>query len=99
MDDADSPEFLIFIYGGGFHHKDNKSKCGERLKVPADAPPALFLLAHDDKLNPVEAAMLYLKYKKQNLSVGLHICAKGCHGFGMRKDVHAINDWPQRCIE
>ena len=99
LDDASGPDFLIFIYGGGFLHKDDKSKFREGFKVPADAPPAFFLVAHDDKLNPVEAAMLYLEYKKQNLSAELHICAKGGHGFGMRKDVHPINDWPQRCAE
>ena len=54
---------------------------------------------HDDNANPIEAAMLYLEYKKRDLSAELHICAKGGHGFGMRKDGKPINDWPQRCAE
>jgi len=41
--------------------------------------------------------MLYLEYKKLNLSAELHICAKGGHGFGMRQDKHPINDWPKWC--
>ena len=53
-----------------------------------------FLVAHDDKTNPIEAAMLYLEYKKRDLSAELHICAKGGHEFGMRKDGKPINDWP-----
>ena len=65
----------------------------------ADAPPVFMLVAHDDKSNPIEAAMLYLEYKKRDLSAELHICAKGGHGFGMRKDGKPINDWPQRCAE
>lgn len=28
-----------------------------------------------------------------------HIYSKGGHGFGMRKDKHPVNDWPQRCSE
>ena len=43
--------------------------------------------------------MLYLEYKKLKLSAELHIHAQGGHGFGMRKDKHPINDWPQRCAE
>ena len=64
-----------------------------------DAPPVFFLVAHDDKSNPIEAAMLCLEYKKRDLFAELHICAKGGHGFGMRKDGKPINDWPQRCAE
>ena len=63
------------------------------------APPVFLLVAHDDKSNPIEAAMLYLEYKKRDLSAELHICAKGGHGFGMRQDGKPINDWPQRCAE
>ena len=99
LDDPRAPDFLVFIYGGGFLDPVDKSKFREGFRVPADAPPAFFLVAHDDKTNPVEAAMLYLEYKKQNLPAELHICTKGGHGFGMRKDKNPINDWPQRCAE
>lgn len=99
LDDPRGPDFLIFIYGGGFLDKDDKTKLRPGFSVPADAPPAFFLVAHDDKANPIEAAMLYLEYKKRDLSAKLHINAKGGHGFGMRKSGHPINDWPQRCAE
>ena len=99
LDDPRGPDFLIFIYGGGFLDKDDKSKLRPGFSIPADAPPVFLLVAHDDKANPVEAAMLYLEYKKQELSAELHICAQGGHGFGMRKNGKPINDWPQRCAE
>jgi acetyl esterase/lipase len=99
LDDSRGPDFLVFIYGGGFLDKDDKSKLRPGLFIPADAPPVFFLVAHDDKSNPIEAAMLYLEYKKRDLSAELHICAKGGHGFGMRKSGQPINDWPQRCAE
>ncbi len=99
LDDPRGPDFLIFIYGGGFLDKDDKTKFRPGFSVPTDAPPAFFLVAHDDKTNPIEAAMLYLEYKRQNLSAELHIFAKGGHGFGMRRDKNPINDWPQCCAE
>ena len=57
------------------------------------------LVAHDDNTNPIEAAMLYLEYKKRDLSAEHYICAKVGHGFGMRKAGESSNDWPQRCAE
>lgn len=99
VDDPRGPDFLIFIYGGGFLDASDKTKFRPGFSVPADAPPAFFLVAHDDKSNPIEAAMLYLEYKRQNLSAELHICAKGGHGFGMRKGGQPIHDWPARCGE
>lgn len=99
LDDPRGPDFLVFIYGGGFLDANDKSKFRAGFSLPADAPPAFFLVAHDDKSNPVEAAMLYLEYKRQNLSAELHICAKGGHGFGMRKSKDPISDWPARCGE
>lgn len=99
LDDSAGPDFLVFIYGGGFLDEDDKSKLRPGFSIPADAPPVFFLVAHDDSLNPVEAAMLYLAYKKSDLSAEIHICANGGHGFGMRKDGKPINDWPQRCGE
>ena len=99
LDDLRGPDFLVFIYGGGFLDKDDKSKFRPGFSVPADAPPVFMVVAHDDGANPVEAAMLYLEYKKRDLSAELHICAKGGHGFGMRPDGKPINDWPKRCAE
>lgn len=96
---ATRPDFMVMIYGGGFLDNDDKTKFRAGFSVPADAPPAFFLVAHDDKTNPVEAARLYLEYQKQNLPAELHIFTKGGHGFGMRADGHPINQWPQRCGE
>lgn len=99
LDDPRGPDFGIMIYGGGFLDKTDKSRFQEGFSVPKDAPPMFFLVAHDDKSNPVEAAMLYLEYKKLNRSAELHIFSKGGHGFGMRKDGHPINEWPARCAD
>ncbi len=99
VDDPRGPGFLVFVYGGGFLDPADKTKFREGFSVPADAPPAFFVVAHDDKSNPIEAASLYLEYKKRDLAAELHIYTKGGHGFGMRKAGQPINDWPQRCAE
>lgn len=99
IDDPRGPDFLVFIYGGGFLQPGDAMRLRDGFRLPADAPPAFFLVAHDDKSNPVEAALLYLEYKKRELPAELHICAKGGHGFGMRKGGQPIHDWPQRCSQ
>jgi acetyl esterase/lipase len=93
------PDFLIFIYGGGFLDKEDKTKFSEGFSIPHDAPPAFFLVAHDDKTNPIETAMIYLEYRKLKIPAEVHIFTNGGHGFGMRKDKNPINDWPARCGE
>lgn len=99
LDDPRGPDFLVFIYGGGFLDRNDPAKFRAGFSVPAAAPPAFFLVAHDDKSNPIEAARLYLEYKRLNRSAELHICAKGGHGFGMRKGPQPISDWPQWCAD
>jgi acetyl esterase/lipase len=99
LDANPRPDFIVVIYGGGLLDKSDPTKLRSDVIVPADAPPAFFLVAHDDKTNPIAASLLYLEYKKQNLPAELHIFTKGGHGFGMRKSGNPVNDWPQRCAE
>ena len=89
----------MFVYGGGFLDQDDKTKFRAGFSVPADAPPAFFVVAHDDKTNPIEATKLWLEYKRLNIPAEIHIMTKGGHGFGMRKAGNPINDWPARCGE
>ena len=92
IDRVDCPcDFQISIYPGPLGIPSGP--------IPADAPPAFFVVAHDDKTNPIEATLLYLEYKKHNIPAELHIMTKGGHGFGMRKDKNPINEWPARCGE
>lgn len=98
LDDQRGPDFLVFIYGGGFLNQD-KTALRDGFSLPADAPPAFFLVAGDDKTNPIEAGLLFLEYRKHNIPAELHIYSKGGHGFGIRKDKNPVNDWPARCGE
>ena len=99
LDGDARPDFMVMIYGGGFLDPKDKTQFRPGFSVPADAPPAFFLVAHDDKTNPIEAIMLYMEYKKLQIPAEVHIMTKGGHGFGMRRDGNPVNDWPQRCAE
>jgi acetyl esterase/lipase len=99
LDDPRGPDFLIFVYGGGFIDKDDPAKFRPGFGVPSDAPPAFFVVAHDDGSNATEAAMLYLAYKKLEIPAELHVFAEGGHGFGIMQRGQPIDQWPARVAE
>ena len=98
-DDSRGPDFGIMVYGGGFLDREDSTKWREGFRVPPDAPPMFFVVAHDDKSNPIEAVRLYLEYKKLGLMSEVHVFTHGGHGFGVRQDGKPINQWQQRCAE
>jgi acetyl esterase/lipase len=99
FDDSRGPDFGVFVYGGGFLDKQDPQKFKDGFNVPSDAPPMFFIVAHDDKTNPVEAARLYLEYKRLGIPSELHIFTHGGHGFGMRPGDKPVHSWPKRCSE
>ena len=99
VDDARGPNFTIFVYGGGFLEKEDKTKFREGFSVPADAPPCFFVVAHNDGANPLEAAKLYIEYKRQNLPAELHVYAQGGHGFGTRQTKFPVDGWTRNAGE
>ena len=99
IDDPRGPDFTIFVYGGGFLDKEDMTKFREGFSVPGDAPPCFFVVAHNDRTNPVEAAKLYLEYKRQNIQAELHIYSKGGHGFGTRQTKFPVDGWTKSAGE
>ena len=99
FDDRRGPDFGVCVYGGGFLDKEDTSKFKDGFTVPADAPPMFFVVAHDDKNNSVEAARLYLEYRRHGISSEFHVFTHGGHGFGMRAGGKPIHQWPHRCEE
>jgi len=99
VDDPRGPDFTIFVYGGGFLEPEKKLTFREGFSVPADARPCFFVVAHDDKSNPIEAAELYLGYKRQNLPAEIHIYSQGGHGFGTRKKNLPVDGWLKAASE
>lgn len=69
--------------------------------VPADAPPAFFLVANDDASHAKPVLDQVAKYEEAKRLVEVHLLAKGGHGFGMgtRSKLASVRAWPQRLAE
>ena len=62
-----------------------------------DAPPMLIVCATDDPLGLAKGSIeLYNSWHENQISVGLHMYARGGHGFGMRKNGNASDSWIER---
>lgn len=99
VDDPRGPDFTLFVYGGGFLDKEDKTKFRAGFAVPPDAPPCFFVVAHNDGQNPLEAGELYLAYKRRNLPAELHVYAQGGHGFGTRVTKYPVDGWTRNAGE
>ncbi len=69
--------------------------------IPADAPPAFFLVANDDTSHVKPVLDQLAKYQDAKLPVEVHLYARGAHGFGMggRSKLASIKNWTQRLTE
>ena len=70
-------------------------------EIPADAPPAFFLVSNDDNshVGPVLAQLE--KYRAAKRPVEVHLYSKGGHGYNMggRSKLASIHSWPQRMAD
>lgn len=69
--------------------------------IPADAPPAFFLVANDDTSHVTPVLDQLAKYEQAKRPVEVHLYARGGHGFnlGSRSKLQSIRGWPQRLSE
>ena len=69
--------------------------------IPADAPPALFIVANDDTSHVGAVLDQVTKYEQAKRPVEVHLYARGGHGFAMagRSKLASIKAWPQRLAE
>lgn len=69
-------------------------------EVPEDAPPLLVICATDDPLDLAAGSIaLYSSWQQAGKPVGLHMFAKGGHGFGMKKQGLPSDNWIARFHE
>ena len=82
-------DFQISVYPGPLGVPTNA--------IPADAPPAFFIVANDDNshVRPVLAQLE--KYRDAKLPLEVHLLAKGGHGFNMgtRSKFASVKGWPK----
>lgn len=69
--------------------------------IPADAPPAFFLVANDDTSHVKPILDQLAQYEAARLPVEVHLYARGGHGFGMgaRSKLASIHSWTQRMTD
>jgi len=85
-------DFQIVIYPG---------PVGIPEQLPAEVPPAFFVVANDDTshVNPVLQQLA--AYEKLKRPIEVHLYARGGHGFnlGQRSALVSIKGWPQRMAD
>ena len=101
IDDVDKvssrPDFAVLIYPGLMVDRSGSTLSSE-VKVTKSAPPMFIVMANDDPVNPLNAALLYIEAKKAGVSAELHVFAAGGHGYGLRpvKEL-PVTSWPKPC--
>jgi acetyl esterase/lipase len=85
-------DFQISIYPG---------PVGIPEQIPADVPPAFFLVANDDRGHVEPVLRQLAQYRQVRRPVEVHLYARGGHGFnlGQRSKLASINTWPQRLAD
>jgi acetyl esterase/lipase len=65
--------------------------------IPAGAPPALLVVANDDRGAAGTIASLLTKLRAARVPVEAHVFAQGGHAFGMgaRSKIAAVQGWPR----
>jgi acetyl esterase/lipase len=86
-------DFQMVIYPGPLGTPTNA--------IPADAPPAFFVIANDDTAHMKPVLAQLQEYEAAKRPVEVHIYAQGAHGFNMgnRSKLASIHDWPQRMAD
>lgn len=84
--ETNKPNFIVPVYPW-------MTVIGE-YSVPSDAPPMLVICASDDPLGLAKpSADLYTDWLTNGKNVGMHMYAKGGHGFGMKTQNLASDNW------
>jgi acetyl esterase/lipase len=84
------PAFQALIYSGSVT---------ATTELRADAPPAFFCVALDDKGPARTSVDLFERLRDAGASAELHVYASGGHAFGMKNRPLPITGWPSRFHE
>jgi acetyl esterase/lipase len=86
------PDFQILVYPGPL---------GIPETVPTNAPPALLIVANDDRGHVEPVVELLAKYRAARAPIEVHLYALGGHAFnmGLRTDLKTLQHWPDRMAD
>ena len=98
VDDMEAvrPNFMVPVYPAYLTVEGGNESLVPEFVVDEKAPPVCLIHAHNDRITPAGSALLYLAYQKAARPAELHIYSAGGHGFGMKANGDAINEWPAR---
>ncbi len=94
--EAVRPNFAVPVYPAYLTVDGGNGELVKEIVVDEKAPPVCLIHAHNDKITPAGSALLYLAYQRAGRPAELHIYSAGGHGFGMKANGDAINEWPAR---
>lgn len=87
--ETNRPDFLVPVYAWTYAVPVQKA--------PENAPPMLIVCSTDDPLGLATGSIeLYNSWQKAGNNPGLHMYAKGGHGYGMKKQNLPSDNWIQR---
>ncbi len=104
VDDIDRissrPDFAVLVYPAYLA----KTGTGEQglmphVQVTEGSPPMFLAHAYDDRISPLNSALLFVELKKANVPAELHIYSHGGHGYGLRVTDNPVTTWHHRCGE
>ena len=96
----------MLIYPAWIVDPKEPTKLVPEVVVTKKTPPMFFAHANDDRVTPLNPAMLYAALKQAMLYAALkqagvpaelRICEKGGHGYGLRRTELPVTTWPKRC--
>jgi acetyl esterase/lipase len=94
--EAVRPNFVVPVYPAYLTVDGGNGELVKEIVVDEKAPPVCLIHAHNDRITPAGSALLYLAYQRAGRPAELHIYSAGGHGFGMKANGDAINEWPAR---
>ena len=94
--EAVRPNFAVPVYPAYLTVGGGNGELVKEIVVDEKAPPVCLIHAHNDKITPAGSALLYLAYQRAGRPAELHVYSAGGHGFGMKANGDAINEWPAR---
>jgi acetyl esterase/lipase len=103
IDDIDQvscrPDFAVMVYPGYLKLK-NKEELAPVVRVPAQTPPIMLVVAGDDPNigTPEGCALFYLALRRAGVPAELHAFTVGGHPFGVRKQKLPSDIWTESCI-
>jgi acetyl esterase/lipase len=91
------PDFGMLIYPAYLVDRKKRDELFPAISITKESPPCFFVHTGDDQVPAEGSVLAYLALEKAGVSGNeLHVYPYGGHGYGMRKLINPVSDWPNR---